>query len=76
MRNIGIVLGGDAVTPRVGVGYMQMSKGQEEGSFLAEVVPPGLVSAIWFEAQSPDSLLRRAAFGVPGILFMETKAVC
>lgn len=54
---------------------MQMSKGKEEDSVLDEVVPPGLVSAIWFEAQSPDSLLRRAAFGVAGIFFMGAEAV-
>lgn len=29
---------------------MQMSKGGEEDSVLDDMVPPGLVSAIWFEA--------------------------
>lgn len=43
---------------------MQMSKERVEGSILAEIVPPGLGSGIWFESQSADSLLRISAFWV------------
>lgn len=35
---------GKCSDPRVGVGYVQVSKGGEQGSVLAEIVAPGLGS--------------------------------